>query len=198
MTLQGSNTAKTEETAPEGADPRRGTGHIPGVGAVDRERFTLVYDSHGLTMATWKNVLLHVWTAQATPAVVDTLDALSGAFTSAHPEGVSAVHILVNGIPLPEADVRERLRQVTTRYAEHLGCVCHVVEGSGFWASALHSFLTGLHLLARGPFRLHICSDIAAAARWVPAPHARKTNVSIESAELQEALTELRRTAQKT
>jgi hypothetical protein len=195
MSLRGSNTVKSEDTAPESVDARREVRQIPDADAVDRERSTLVHDSQGLTMATWKNVALHVWTAQATPVVVDALDGLSAAFTSTHPEGVSAVHILANGIPLPEADVRERLRQVTSRYAEHLGCVCHVVEGSGFWASALHSFLTGLHLLARGPFRLHICSDIAAAARWVPGPHMRRTNVSIVSAELEEALTDLRRTA---
>jgi len=147
-------------------------------------------------MATWKNVALHVWTTRATPAIVDTLDELSGAFVSAHPEGISAVHVIANSAPLPDADVRERLRVVTTRHQEHLGCVCHVVEGSGFWASALHSFLTGLHFLTRGPFRLHICSDIGAAARWVPEPHLHKTNVAIAPAELEAALMYLRRRVQ--
>jgi hypothetical protein len=174
-------------------DPHR----VAAADELDRERPEVVHDSHGLVMATWKNVALHVWTTRATPAIVDTLDDLSELFISAHPEGVSAVHLIAANTALPDADVRERLRQVTNRHAKHLACVCHIVEGSGFWASALHSFLTGLHLLARGPFKLHICADIPAAARWVPAPHMRKTNVSLDSAELEEVLTYLRRRPQQ-
>jgi hypothetical protein len=155
----------------------------------------VVHDSDGLLMATWKNVALHVWTARATPAVVVSLDELSGRFTSEHPEGISAVHIIANNTPLPDKSVREQLSQVTNRHAKQLACVCHVVEGSGFWASALHSFLTGLHFLARGPFKLHICSNIPAAARWLPAPHADRTNVSFGAQELEEAVTQLRRAA---
>jgi hypothetical protein len=159
--------------------------------AEDRPR--IVHDSPGFIMATWRNVALHVWTAQATPAQVDALDEQSARLTSAHPEGISAVHVIAGNAPLPDKDVRERLRQVTTRHAKHLACVCHVVEGSGFWASALHSFLTGLHFLTREPFKLHICADISAAARWVPAPHARKTRASIAPEELERALAYLRR-----
>lgn len=155
----------------------------------------VLHDSNGLLMATWKNVALHVWTARATPAMVVSLDELSGRFTGAHPEGISAVHIIANNTPLPERSVREQLSQVANRYSKHLACVCHVVEGSGFWASALHSFLTGLHFLTRGPFKLHICSNVPAAARWLTAPHADRTNVSFAAQELEKAVTHLRRAA---
>jgi hypothetical protein len=153
----------------------------------------VVHDSNGFLMATWKNVALHVWTARATPALVVSLDQLTARFAGAHPEGISAVHIIANNTPLPDKIVREQLSQVTNRHSKHLACVCHVVEGSGFWASALHSFLTGLHFLARGPFKLHICSNLPAAARWLPTPHADRTNVSFVAQELEEAVTYLRR-----
>jgi hypothetical protein len=166
-----------------------------GEGKRDATRPEVLHDSGGFFMASWKNIAVHVWTVQATPALVDALDRLSATFTTAHPEGVSAVHIIANNIPLPDADVRERLQRVTNRYASRIACVCHVVEGSGFWASALHGFLTGLHWLTRGTFRLHICSDIAAAARWVPGPHVQVTKVTVGIAELDEVLRYVRRLA---
>jgi hypothetical protein len=179
--------AANDAARPRGLGPVAAAGEPPEV----------LHDAHGFLMATWKNVALHVWTARATFALVDTLDELSGRFTSTHPEGISAVHVIANNTPLPGKDVRERLTQVTNRHAKQLACVCHVVEGSGFWASALHSFLTGLHFLTRGPFKLHICSEIPAAARWLPEPHARRTKVSFEAEELEQALTGLRRSARR-
>ena len=167
----------------------------PSEGPAGSRNLEVLHDSGGFIMAAWKNVAIHVWTVEATMALVDALDGLSATFISAHPEGISAIHIIAKNPPLPPADVREALGKVTKRYANRLACVCHVVEGSGFWASALHGFLTGVHWLSRGPYRLHICSDIPAAARWVPAPHAGVTNVSIGVAELEEVLRSVRRLA---
>ncbi len=163
---------------------------MAGVGDTDRPE--VLHDSGGFVMASWKNVAIHLWTVQATIAMVDTLDRLSVTFTGAHPEGISAIHIIAKNAPLPPADVREQLQKVTKRHANRVACVCHVVEGSGFWASALHGFLTGLHWITRGPFRLYICSDIPAAARWVPAQHTHVTNVPVGVAELEEALRTVR------
>ena len=153
-----------------------------------RSLTTIVYDANGLVMGTWKNVALHVWTTRATPQLVDELERLSESFARAHPEGFSAVHVIANGAGLPDNQARDRLRDVANRYVHQLACLCHVVEGSGFWASALHSFLTGLHWLTRGPYRLHICSDLRAAAQWVPEPHERRTRVSLAETDLEDAL----------
>jgi len=173
-------------------DPTSRSPRVPSSGAAtsggDGVRPHVLHASDGFVMATWKNVAIHVWTLQSTVSLVDTLDALTGPFTSLHPEGVSAVHIITKNAPLPSAEVREQLQRVMKRYLEHVACICHVVEGSGFWASALHGFLTGLHWIARGTFRLHICADIASAARWVPAPHVDATKVAISAAELEQAL----------
>ena len=136
-----------------------------------------------------------MWTVQGTLALVDTLDRLSAAFIGAHPEGVSAIHIIARNAPLPDAEVRAKLQEVARRHGKSVACVCHVVEGSGFWAGAHQAFLSGLHWLTRGSFRLHICSDISAAARWLPAPHGRGTNVVVGIAELEEILRSVRRLA---
>jgi hypothetical protein len=155
----------------------------------------LLHDADGFVMATWKNLALHVWTIQATPALVAKLDVLSTAFIKEHPEGISAVHIIAKNAPLPDKVVREQLRQVSERHAKHVACVCHVVEGSGFWASALQSFLTGLHWLSKRSYGLHICSDIRSAAQWLPTQHAKRTNVTIAPVELEEVLRSVRRRA---
>jgi hypothetical protein len=155
----------------------------------------VLHDADGFVMATWKNIAIHVWTVQATPALVDTLDRLTASFIGVHPEGISAVHTIAKNAPLPDADVRDRLQQVTKRHASRVACVCHVVEGSGFWAGALHGFLTGLHWLTRGSFRLNICSDIQAAARWLPAPHGQGTKIVVGVAELEEVLRSVRHLA---
>jgi hypothetical protein len=120
------------------------------------------------------------------------LDELSPAFSSAHPRGFSSVHIIAQGTPLPERDVRQALRILTNKYAKNLACVCHVVEGAGFWASALHSFLTGFHYALREPFALHICTTLEMAARWIPEPHLQRTGVHIAPPELESALKAVR------
>ncbi len=155
----------------------------------------VLHDADGFIMATWRNVAIHVWTIQATPALVAKLDELSTAFIGTHPEGISAVHIISKNAPLPDKVVREKLRQVSERHSKHVACVCHVVEGSGFWASALQSFLTGLRWLSQRSFSLHICSDIGAAAQWLPTQHAQRTNAAIAQAELEAALRAVRRRA---
>jgi hypothetical protein len=155
----------------------------------------VLHDADGFVAATWKNIAIHVWAVQGTLELVDVLDRLSATFVSAHPEGISAIHIIAKNAPLPGPEVREKLQQVAKRYAKNVACVCHVVEGSGFWAGAHQAFLSGLHWLTRGSFRLHICSDISAAARWLPAPHGQGTNVVVGIAELEEILRSVRRLA---
>jgi hypothetical protein len=178
-------------TQPELRGPTRDTARD----TVDPTPPRVLHDADGFVMATWKNLALHVWTVQATPALVAKLDELSTAFVGAHPEGISAVHIIAKNAPLPDKVVRDQLRQVSERHAKDVACVCHVVEGSGFWASALQSFLTGLHWLSQRSYSLHICTDIGAAAKWVPTPHAQKTKVTIAPAELEQAIRYVRERA---
>lgn len=147
-----------------------------------------MYETEGFVMATWKNVGIHIWTRQATLALVDQLDVLSEAFVPLHPRGISSIHVVAKNAPLPDEVVRDRFLEVADRFAKQLACVGHVVEGSGFWASALQSFITGVHWLSRRPFKFQICTSISAVAQWLPEPHWQRTGVSFESRELRRAL----------
>lgn len=152
----------------------------------------IVYETAGLAVAHWKNVAIHLWTGSPSTAMVMKLDELSPAFASAHPRGISSIHIIAQGTPLPEGDVRHALRSLTNKYAKNIACVCHVVEGAGFWASALQSFLTGFHFALRDPFELHICATLEMAARWMPEPHVRRTGVFVPTHDLEAALRTVR------
>ena len=152
----------------------------------------IVHETEGLAVAHWRNIAIHLWTASPSIAMVTKLDELSPAFVSAHPRGHSSVHIIAQGTPLPQGDVRHALRSLTTKYAKNIACVCHIVEGAGFWASALQSFLTGFHFALREPFELHICATLETAARWLPEQHIRRTGVFVATHELEAALRTVR------
>jgi hypothetical protein len=185
-----------EESMPPPSNTRATAPKAPAVTALEtatRDSPTVVYQTEGFVMATWKNLALHMWSVPATPALAAKLDEYSAPFVALHSNGVSAIHVIARDTPLPNSEVRELLRGITNKYAKSLACVCHVVEGSGFWASALQSFLTGLHFASRAPFELYICSTVAAAARRVAEPHARRTGVSFTVQDLETSLEAFRR-----
>lgn len=148
----------------------------------------ITYETDGFIMATWRNVVIQVWTKQATLAIVDKLGALAEAFVAMQPRGISSIHVVAKDIPLPDQAVRDRFVEVANGFAKQLACVGHVVEGYGLWAGALQSFITGVHWLLRRPFKFQICSSISAVAQWLPEPHWQRTGVSFETRELQRAL----------
>jgi hypothetical protein len=63
-----------------------------------------------------------------------------------------------------------------------------IIEGNGFWASAMTSFITSLHWMSRKPFKARTATDVAEIATWAPQHHAAKTGVRFYSVELGHAL----------
>jgi hypothetical protein len=181
---------------PSGAPPPP-TGAVPSPAspasnAWNADSPAVIYEAPGLLLTHWKNFAIHLWTGRASLAMVMRLDELSPPFATAHPRGFSSVHIIAQGTPLPDRDVRNALRNLTNKYAKNIGCVCHVVEGAGFWASALRSFLTGFHFGPREPFDLHICATLEMAAQHVPQPHSQRTGVFVATNEFEAALKAVR------
>jgi hypothetical protein len=152
----------------------------------------IVYETEGCVMATWRNLAIAVWGTQGTVALAKKLDLMSADFIKVHPEGVSSVNFITKRAPLPDAAAREEFSKITGRYAANVACVGTVLDGSGFWVSAMQSFLTGLHLFSRRPFKTHYCLTIGELARWLPAPHEARTGVSIAAAEFEQVLDSLR------
>jgi hypothetical protein len=152
----------------------------------------VVYATDDFLVATWKNISIVVWGTRATPALVTEMDRALEPFDAMRSSGFSSIHFITKDAPPPAGEARDMLRRLGARHAKTLVCVCHVVEASGFWASALHSVILGLNLIARRPYELQIASSIQEVARWLPDRHTRRTGVAISETELENVLTSLR------
>ena len=145
-----------------------------------------------MLIATWMNVSIIVWATTATVAMCQKLDEVSAPITRAHPEGGSAVHIVLGSAPLPGPEARQVLGDLTKRYATHLACVGTVMEGTGFWASALQSLIISIHALANRTFKSRATTSIPEIAAWLPPHHAKRTGVMLSPRELERVLWSLR------
>jgi len=152
----------------------------------------VVYATGDFLVATWKNISIVVWGTRATPALVTEMDRALRPFDVMRSSGFSSIHFIAKDAPPPAGEARDMLRHSAARHAKTLVCVCHVVEASGFWASALHSVILGLNWVAQRPYELQIASSIQEVARWLPDRHTRRTGVAISLTELENVLTSLR------
>src|SRR5690349_3743017 len=111
----------------------------------------------GAFFGSWKNVFVSVWRAQGTVEGIDRMLAAIAAMPRIA-EKRSDIYIIAEGARLPEARVRDHFIDVIKASSEELAAVAVVVGGTGFWASAIRSFVTGLHWVAPRSsfdFKLH-------------------------------------------
>ena len=64
--------------------------------------------------------------------------------------------------------------------AAGIACVAVIIDGSGFWASALRGFITGLQVLAPGTLDLHAHASIDQVLAWLPTEHHKRTGVQLD------------------
>jgi len=146
----------------------------------------------GLALYGFRNLQIASWTAQGTIALVEQLAEHSTRFHQRHPEGVSVVHLISKGPALPDAPTRERLKTLLEGNTKTLACVAIILDGRGFWASAVRSFLVGLRLVAPRTFVMQVFSTPEEVAAWLPEQHLRRTGVRIDASEVLQAIHALR------
>jgi len=128
--------------------------------------------------------MLVKWEREADGESVGCLEELVRQFQGRHPDGrQSGVHIIAEGVGLPTAEARTRLMSLIKRGSEHFGAVGIVILGTGFVASAVRSFLTGLRLIAPRSFDFRLHGRSADVLKWFPAAHARHTGQTIDIAQ---------------
>lgn len=135
------------------------------------------------------NLAINVWLAQPAGAAVQKLSDLTTDSRGSCPRGISSVHWLAEGVGVPTPEARAGLRALATRDGDHIACVGTVLNGTGFWASALRSALSGILLVgpkAQFPTRLYGTAEELAA--WLPNEHARRTQSPLDAAVLIEQL----------
>jgi hypothetical protein len=137
---------------------------------------------------SWKNVFIGVWESQATMPAVDRMFRATKVMNDLHPSGRSTIHIVAHGAGLPTPEVRKHFVDALKKNADNLACVAVVVGGTGFWTSALRSFVTGLRWLAPRSFDFRMMTTIEGVAKWLPVEHARRTGVELDARRLIEVI----------
>lgn len=97
----------------------------------------------------------------------------------------SNVSLVMRDADLPESDAREALERLTAEYARVIHSVALVVDGSGFRASVIRSFLTGLHLLRGNGYRCKTFTKPSEINTWLLPPHNADTGIVLTERELQ-------------
>jgi hypothetical protein len=129
---------------------------------------------------SWKNVFIGIWESQATMPAVDRMLRATIGLNDLCPMGRSTIHVVAEGAKLPTTEVRAHFSSVLKKNAENLACVAVVVVGTGFWTSALRSFVTSLRWLAPRSFAFRMNGTVEEVAKWLPAEHAQRTGVELD------------------
>jgi hypothetical protein len=140
-------------------------------------------------IASWKNVLMVRWESAADSSAVERLARVSTALAAADPVSRrSNVHIITESGGLPTPTARAGFIELMKEHADRLACVAIVVGGTGFWASALRSALTGMRLLAPRSFNYRLHGSVDEVVKWLPAQHHTRTGEELDSRRLGQVL----------
>ena len=175
------NVAKRVSTS----TPARGVGDETG-------SISFLYETDRFVIATWKGIGIHIWARQGTPPLVQKVDEYNTEFLKLHPRGIASLHVITKNAPPPDENTRILFKKLTKKFSKDLSCICNVVEGSGFWAGALHAFLTGLHWISRESHDYLICATVPEASAWVAETHSKWVGEPVAADELEEAVKKVR------
>lgn len=151
---------------------------------MDAELVTLDAQPGEFWFGGWQNIKIAVWHAQATDDAVRRLERTTAQAVLAHPEGLSTIHIVTETAGVPTAEARAAFSRILERFGDGIACVSVVIELTGFWGSALRSAITSVRMLAPNKLVFKVNSAVEAVPAWLPAAHARATQVRLNSQQL--------------
>lgn len=150
----------------------------------------------GYVFAAHRNVVIAHWTAQGTGPLIAALGQTLATFVARHPEGISSIHVIAEGLPLANAEARDALSVLMKVHGGAIAAVGTVLDGTGFWASATRGLIMSLQLMAPSSVAMRTGASDAEVAAWIVKPHARRTGVELEPEALALALTKVRSLSQ--
>jgi hypothetical protein len=138
----------------------------------------------------WQHTHIIVWYGAATAEIAERI----GRMTGKPPEGTrrSDVHIVTEGTGLPHADARAGFAQLMRDMREDIACLGVVIEGGGFWASAMRSAITGLGMMAPKGLPFRALASIDDLVAWLPGEHRRRTGVLTDASAFRRAVNQAR------
>ncbi|MET0285656.1 MAG: hypothetical protein ABW352_14350 [Polyangiales bacterium] len=132
-----------------------------------------------MRVGRFRNLIVVAWSGPTTGAAVRTLIDLMVPLHMGKSEVRSYVHMVPHAVALPDAEARAGLRYIMNRYEPFIACAGVLLEGSGFWVSAMRNVVIGLRLLTSTPFAYRIDTAVDDLLTWLPDEHYRRTGVRI-------------------
>ncbi len=140
----------------------------------------------------WRNVSIGVWSDQATLQAVQRIWPLTRHLITEYPAGHSNVAFVLDGVPAPLQEAQAELARLFNARHTQLTCTAVIVEGTGFWASAMQSSITSMQLTSGGSMRLRLHRSVDEVLEWLPALHLQRTGVELNPDDLRRVLREAR------
>jgi hypothetical protein len=143
-------------------------------------------------IGTLDDIVLVVWTDRPRLEHVLELRRVLELLVSRY-HGGSSVHVLADRPELPDKRVRDEMARLTQDFAELSIASVLVLNGEGFWASAMRGLATSLHFLdtKRDRFKLRVCGTVEQAAAWLAPVHNERSRRPANAEDVATALREL-------
>jgi len=166
----------------------RGPAHFDDLGSRASTLLLLAASPEAYAFYRWDNIAINVWASQPTGEAVKVLAQLTERSLSECPSGLSSIHWLEQGVALPTAEARQGLGEIAKRYEKHLICVGVMLQGSGFWASATRSALSGIVLLAPRTYSLRFYGEVSELSAFVARAQGERAHKATDAALLRRVI----------
>ena len=140
----------------------------------------------------FRNLSIVVWVSGADGPAAKRMRGIAQHLISKYPDGHSNVTIVLNGVAPPTEEARVAFGHIFDGRVSDLRCMAVVLEGEGFWASALRSTVTNLRQGNTSSFALKLFSSLEQVAEWLPAEHLVGTGVAISANDVRAVLSAMR------
>jgi len=146
------------------------------------------YSDPGFWVGSWRNVAIQLWGGETTVARLDKCGDCHRRVLRRYPNKLVTFAVIMPSVPpmLGEAE-RKRIRQLSDEQRHQTIAAVQVVEGTGFWASAVRAVLTGLSMFS--VTKNKVFDAVPEAAFWL----ASAGVVEAKQQEVAAALMEARR-----
>lgn len=156
-------------------------------------------DVPGFRLATWRNVIVSVWSGPVTLPRLDQLLARERSLKVHHPKGIVPFTVVMS-MSTDSMRVGEDVRKRAAELAQEMGpfTIAHpnVVLGAGFWAATVRGVMSATYLFSRAKYPTRAFDSVLDASAWVSPLMARVDATAPGPTELRGAIDEILRGVQ--
>jgi serine/threonine protein kinase len=144
-----------------------GQGGARGKASAPVESSAILRATSKLHVAMWGDIFVLVDHGQARPQDYVTVGELVIAGAAMHPKGMGGLTIIPPDATPPSEDARLAMNRLMGGLGSSLRCFSWLVEGRGFQGAMVRAVLTGVKMLGRFPYEVHVSSEMGEALTWI-------------------------------